>query len=150
MSLAAVLVPGALLAIAGFAFVLFPARYMSAAEATVIAGGTRLAIGAFLPAGAGTARHSMAVMTLSGLVVLAALALLLLPRSCFDSRARRALGLSSGVVRFASVAAAVCGCRHMFTANGSKLNPLFILMNLSLLEYVPFVDLAWPPQESAQ
>ena len=116
----AVLVPGALLAVVGIAFVWVPARYMSVAEtlvsrrdAKVIAGTIRLVFGAFLLAGAETARHSTALMILGGLFVVAGLTVLLPPRSRFDSPARWALGLSSGVVRFASaVAVVLSGLAH--------------------------------------
>ncbi len=124
MSLA-ILVPGVLIAIAGIAFGLFPARYVSLAEALmtrhdakVIAGGIRLTFGALLLAGAGTARHSMAVAVLGGLFVVIGLILLLLPRSRFDALARRGLELSAGAVRYASLVAVVLGAWLAFAASG--------------------------------
>ena len=124
MSLA-VLVPGVLIAIAGIAFGLFPARYVSLAEALItrhdaklIAGGIRLAFGALLLAGAGTARHTVAVTILGGLFVVAGLTLLLLPRPRFDALARWGLSLSSGAVRFASLVAVVLGAWLAFAAKG--------------------------------
>lgn len=114
-----------LIAIAGIAFGLFPSRYVSLAEAPmtrhdakVIAGGIRLTFGALLLAGAGTARHSMAVAVLGGLFVVIGLILLLLPRSRIDALARWGLGLSTGAVRFASLVAVVLGTWFAFAASG--------------------------------
>ena len=124
MSLA-VFVSGGLIAVAGIAFGLFPARYISLAEALmtrhgakVIARGMKLIFGASLLAGAGTTRHSVAVTILGGLFVVVGLTLLLLPRSRFDALALWGLGLSSGIVRFASLVVVVPGAWLTLAASG--------------------------------
>ena len=111
-----VLVPGVLIAAAGVLCALFPARYAALAQALLarrdaraIAGGVRLALGALILAGAADARHSAAVAVFGGLVTLAGVALLLLPRPRFDALARWGAGLAPGAVRLASLAAVALG-----------------------------------------
>ena len=124
MSLA-VLVPGVLIALAGVFCGLFPARYAGLAQALLarrdakaIAGGVRLVLGALILAGAPAARHPTAVAVLGGLLVAVGAALLLLPRPRFDALARWGVGLPTGAVRLASLAAVALGAWLAVAAGG--------------------------------
>lgn len=111
-----VLVPGVLIAAAGIVCAMYPSRFASLAEsllarrdAKAIAGGVRLVLGALILAGAEGTRHTTAVALVGGLIALAGVVLLLLPRPRFDALARWGVGLPTGAVRLASVIAIALG-----------------------------------------
>ena len=119
----AVLVPGVLIAAGGVASLLFPRRLVGLAAGLVahrsakwIAGGLRLVLGAFILGGSARTAHPVAVAAVGGLLALVGATLLVLPRARFEAVARWGLGLSTGAIRLASLAAIVLGGWLSFAA----------------------------------
>ena len=121
-----VLIPGILIAAAGFGCLAFPDRFVTLAEnllarreAQWISGGVRLGLGGLVLAGSGATAHPAAVATFGALLAAAGAVLVLLPRPRFEALARWGIELSPGAIRLASLAATVLGCWLAYAATGS-------------------------------
>jgi len=111
-----VLVPGLLIAAAGFGVLLFPARFIDCTRSLLAhptakwyAGGIRIVLGAFVFAGSGSTPRPAAVATAGALLLFAGAVLLLLPRPRFEAIARWGVGLPPATLRLAAAAAIALG-----------------------------------------